>query len=234
MVPVPTSTPPPHHQISSSSQHHISSSHPHNMSAVAMSPDSSNWTPSSSSSCSSGVSSGSDESAPESLDGQNELDNLPDSTTRPVSHNGVGIPVDLLGNGGLIGGNSHLDDDQMSVNSDPINSSGSEYSFAASPPMFESLEPVTPNQHQQQSNNIIDDLLSSEPNNNISSLTNKRPAPASSPQTVEEPSAPVAKRKKKSKVGPTDLKCAQCEYTTRVKEHLTSHMNCHASERKFR
>jgi hypothetical protein len=224
-LPISVSTPTPPSYISSNRQHHLTN---------AMSPDSSNWTASSSPSCSSGVSSGC-ESTAESLDGQNELDALPDSTTGVLrSHqlendaivsttNALGVTVDnieQLNSAGVI------DDDQLSINSDPINSSGSEYSFAASPPMFHDQ----PHNQQEQSNNILDDLLLSEPNNNLGGIiNNKRPAPTSNDTT----SVP-AKRKKKSKVGPTDLKCAQCEYTTRVKEHLTSHMNCHVTERKYR
>ena len=101
---------------------------------------------------------------------------------------------------------SHLDrDDTMSVNSDPLNSSGSEYSFAASPPSFE---------------NIIGEEISQSP-----SLKRK---------DTDTPSYTGAKKRaRKSKVGPCDLQCPLCEYTTRVKEHLASHMNSHASERKY-
>ena len=142
----------------------------------AMSPDSSQWTASTS-----GVESGS-----ESLDGRTEsdLECLPDSTTR-----------------------DNKDDDTCSVNSDPINSSGSEYSFAASPPVF---EPV----------------LHEEPNNNNASVAQKRKSPSAD-------EAPSKKRSRKSKAGPNELCCPLCEYTTRVKEHLASHMNSHTSDRKY-
>jgi len=142
----------------------------------AMSPDSSQWTASTS-----GVESGS-----ESLDGRTESDSecLPDSTTQ-----------------------DNKDDDTCSVNSDPINSSGSEYSFAASPPVF---EPV----------------LHDETNNNNASSAQKRKSPSSD-------DAPSKKRSRKSKAGPNELACPLCEYTTRVKEHLASHMNSHTSDRKY-
>ena len=143
----------------------------------AMSPDSSQWTHSTS-----GVESGS-----ESLDGRTEsdLECLPDSTTQ-----------------------DNKDDDTCSVNSDPINSSGSEYSFAASPPVF---EPV----------------LHEETNNNTNaSSAQKRKSPSSE-------DAPSKKRSRKSKAGPNELCCPLCEYTTRVKEHLASHMNSHTSDRKY-
>ena len=44
--------------------------------------------------------------------------------------------------------------------------------------------------------------------------------------------APLKKRSRKSKAGPTELACPLCEYTTRVKEHLASHMNSHTNDRK--
>ena len=39
--------------------------------------------------------------------------------------------------------------------------------------------------------------------------------------------------KKSKKAGDTLLKCNQCNYTTRFKEHLTSHMNTHADTRNY-
>ena len=42
------------------------------------------------------------------------------------------------------------------------------------------------------------------------------------------------KRKKKVKrAGDTLLKCHMCDYTTRFKEHLTSHMNTHYTDRNY-
>lgn len=41
------------------------------------------------------------------------------------------------------------------------------------------------------------------------------------------------KRKKVKRVGAQLLKCDQCSYTTRYKEHLTSHMNTHNNDRNF-
>jgi len=146
----------------------------------AMSPDSSQWTNSTS-----GVESGSESL---SIDGRNDsdIDCLPDSTTANSVDEGF---------------------DNLSVNSDPINSDGSEYSFAASPPVF------IP---------VID-----EPNNNQElPVATKRKVTGSD-------EAPAKKRSRKSKAGPTELSCPLCEYTTRVKEHLASHMNSHASERKY-
>lgn len=138
---------------------------------AVMSPDSSQWTASTS-----GVESGS-----ESPDEHNDdLDCLPDSTTE-------------------------RDIDTMSVNSDPLNSSGSEYSFAASPPAFEPL---------LQEDFQFEKGLKRKHANSESSESSK-------------------KRSRKSKIGPTDLMCPLCDYTTRVKEHLGSHMNSHASERKY-
>ena len=139
-----------------------------------MSPDSSQWTQSSS-----GVESGS-----ESLDGRGEsdLDCLPDSTVKDIK-----------------------DDDTCSVNSDPLNSSSSEYSFAASPPVFENI--------------LADDsgvghISDSSPGNTGGAGGVKRKSP------VSDDSAPTKKRSRKSKAGPNELCCPLCEYTTRVKEHL--------------
>ena len=39
--------------------------------------------------------------------------------------------------------------------------------------------------------------------------------------------------KKSKKAGETLLKCNQCNYTTRFKEHLTSHMHTHATTRNY-
>lgn len=134
-----------------------------------MSPDSSQWTQSSS-----GVESGS-----ESMDG----DCLPDSTVQ----------------------DSKDDIDTCSVNSDPLNSSSSEYSFAASPPVFENI--------------LADDsgvghISDSSPGNTGGAGGVKRKSP------VSDDSAPTKKRSRKSKAGPNELCCPLCEYTTRVKEHL--------------
>jgi len=147
-----------------------------------MSPDSSQWTQSSS-----GVESGS-----ESLDG----DCLPDSTVQDTKD----------------------DTDTCSVNSDPLNSSSSEYSFAASPPVFENI--------------LADDsgvghTLDSSPVSSGPAGGIKRKSAGS------DDSAPTKKRSRKSKAGPHELCCPLCEYTTRVKEHLASHMNSHTSDRKY-
>lgn len=101
------------------------------------------------------------------------------------------------------------DEDCNSVNSDPLNSSGSEYSFAASPAMFDPCD------------------LPDETNNNNSNNNRKRKTTESSTEGRSK------KRTRKSKVGPTDLDCPLCDYSTRVKEHLASHMNSHADERKY-
>merc|ERR1719410_1798825 len=151
-----------------------------------MSPDSSQWTQSSS-----GVESGS-----ESLDGRGEsdLDCLPDSTVKDIK-----------------------DDDTCSVNSDPLNSSSSEYSFAASPPVFENI---------LADDSGVGQTSDSSPVSTVS-LGQKRKS------TVSDDSAPTKKRSRKSKAGPNELCCPLCEYTTRVKEHLASHMNSHTSDRKY-
>merc|ERR1711892_251937 len=47
-------------------------------------------------------------------------------------------------------------------------------------------------------------------------------------------SRPIAKKRaRKSKAGPCELSCPLCEYSTRVKEHLASHMNSHTQDRKY-
>lgn len=147
-----------------------------------MSPDSSQWTASQSSS---GVESGS-----ESLDGRGEsdLDCLPDSTVKDIK-----------------------DDDTCSVNSDPLNSSSSEYSFAASPPVFENI---------LADDSGVGQTSDSSPVSNIS-LGQKRKSPGS------DDSAPTKKRSRKSKAGPNELCCPLCEYTTRVKEHLGKSEHLH-------
>lgn len=146
----------------------------------AMSPDSSQWTASTS-----GVESGSSDGSV----GGSDVECLPDSTV-PDS------------------GRETDNTDNCSVNSDPINSSGSEYSFAASPPRFEPL------------------LTDAPPAAGVSSGKRRL-------ETSPEPQQPVKKRSRKSKAGPTELCCPLCEYTTRVKEHLASHMNSHTSDRKY-
>jgi uncharacterized Zn-finger protein len=151
----------------------------------AMSPDSSQWT-SASTASTSGVESGSESGH------SSDLDCLPDSTTREAR-----------------------DDDQCSDNSDPINSSGSEYSFAASPPSFEPLLPEEPCSYP------------SYPGEGLS------PTAGLKRSAGQEAEAPAKKRSRKSKAGPTELACPLCEYSTRVKEHLASHMNSHTSDRKY-
>ena len=137
----------------------------------------------------SGVESGSDTCS------SSDLDCLPDSTTREAR-----------------------EEDNCSENSDPINSSGSEYSFAASPARF---DPMIPDESPTNSSYYSSNSSTS------SSLAQKRSAPMSSEDT------PQKKRSRKSKAGPTELACPLCEYSTRVKEHLASHMNSHTSDRKY-
>ena len=135
------------------------------------------------------------ESGSESLD--QDLDCLPDSTTG--------------------GGGGRLDrEDALSVNSDPMNSSSSEYSFAASPPSFELLIP--------EDFPLEDEAVRRGQHGGL-----KRKDCGEE----EDGGLQSKKRARKSKVGPTELQCVLCEYTTRVKEHLASHMNSHASERKY-
>ena len=144
--------------------------------ASMSSPDSSHWT------SSSGVESG--------TESMHDADVLPDSTT------GLQLPSSSF----------HPDrEDACSTNSDPLNSSCSEYSFAASPPSFENI-------------------IGEEQPASVPSLKRKE---------VTEPTNPTKKRARKSKVGPCELACPLCEYTTRVKEHLASHMNSHATDRKY-
>uniref|UniRef100_A0A0K2UFN6 Zinc finger protein 729like [Anolis carolinensis] n=1 Tax=Lepeophtheirus salmonis TaxID=72036 RepID=A0A0K2UFN6_LEPSM len=77
-------------------------------------------------------------------------------------------------------------------------------------------------------------------------LPQSHPALLPSTPVVEEPrihhpennlpAAPSIKQKKKKKTkraGETVLHCDLCDYSTRYKEHLTSHMNTHVSERNF-
>ena len=118
------------------------------------------------------------------------LDGLPDSTTNVVDR-----------------------DDTMSVGSDQLNSSGSEYSFAASPP------PSFEFDYDQLASDVT------ENNNNSGGLKRR----------ISEPTedARPKKRTRKSKIGPTDLRCPLCDYSTRVKEHLASHMNSHTTDRKY-
>ena len=154
----------------------------------AMSPDSTQWasSTSSASASTSGVESGSESGH------SSDLECLPDSTTREAR-----------------------EEDACSTNSDPINSSGSEYSFAASPPSFEPLlEEAAPSYYSSPASST-----------SLPSPPQKRSSPYSE-------DAPQKKRSRKSKAGPTELGCPLCEYTTRVKEHLASHMNSHTSERK--
>jgi len=160
----------------------------------AMSPDSSQWTSNSTSTSASSASTSGVESGSESGH-SSDLECLPDSTTREPR-----------------------DDDNCSTNSDPINSSGSEYSFAASPPSFEPLlhEETHPSSY-----------YSSGSSTSPASVAQKRCASSG----VDE--APLKKRSRKSKAGPTELACPLCEYSTRVKEHLASHMNSHTSDRKY-
>ncbi len=74
-------------------------------------------------------------------------------------------------------------------------------------------------QGQQQSNRQFDGL-------NVNG--------GSSKQDSESVSAKSKKRraKKVKRAGDVILKCQECKYTTRFKEHLTSHMNRHSGERK--
>lgn len=44
---------------------------------------------------------------------------------------------------------------------------------------------------------------------------------------------PKKNAKKAKKAGDTLLKCEMCDYTTRFKEHLTSHMHTHQSTRNY-
>jgi hypothetical protein len=197
----------------------FSSSAPSATSVPAMSPDSSHWTRSSS-----GIESGSESSSSSSSShlededeefeeddrGQHDDRCLPDSTT------------------------DRDDDDAVSVNSDPINSSCSEYSFAASPPPTFN-EPLL---HLDE-----DDLRANDDVGPSSYLKRKggddgdTSSPCNDAVTsfVQLSRSLVSKKQRlrKSKMGPTDLGCSLCDYTTRVKEHLTSHMNSHASERKY-
>jgi len=148
----------------------------------AMSPDSTQWasSTSSASASTSGVESGSESGH------SSDLECLPDSTTREAR-----------------------EDDACSTNSDPINSSGSEYSFE---PLLE--EPAPSSYYSSPASST-----------SLPSPPQKRSSPYSE-------DAPQKKRSRKSKAGPTELGCPLCEYTTRVKEHLASHMNSHTSERK--
>ena len=172
--------------------HQASLDYPHppvSSTSPAMSPDSSQWTHSTS-----GVESGSESS---------DIDCLPDSTVRDK------------------------EDDNCSVNSDPLNSSSSEYSYAASPPVFEPVLDIP--EDVSNNNSVLND------SGNLSSVSSDSPtSSAIKRKNVEDDSsAPIKKRTRKSKAGPNELCCPLCEYSTRVKEHLASHMNSHTSDRKY-
>ena len=104
------------------------------------------------------------------------------------------------------------EDDVCSVNSDPLNSSSSEYSYTASPPSFEPVlheDTHHPAPAQHSLNDSGCHVTSPQP-----SLGKRKVG------ELEEAAAPTKKRTRKSKAGPNELCCPLCEYTTRVKEHL--------------
>lgn len=122
------------------------------------------------------------------------------------------------------------EDDVCSVNSDPLNSSSSEYSYTASPPSFEPVlheesHRLAPAQHSLNDSGCH--VTSPQPSLPSLGLGKRKVG------ELEEAAAPTKKRTRKSKAGPNELCCPLCEYSTRVKEHLASHMNSHTSDRKY-
>jgi len=117
--------------------------------------------------------------------------------------------------------NKDEESDNCSVNSDPINSSSSEYSFAASPPSF---EPIL-QEDQSPVNSSPHSLKRKGDSVDCTDCTEE--------ETTEEARPISKKRARKSKAGPCELSCPLCEYKTRVKEHLASHMNSHTQDRKY-
>ena len=91
--------------------------------------------------------------------------------------------------------NEHKEDDALSTASDPINSSSSEYSYTASPPVF---EPVL---HEDSALTPVTSTASVTSN----TASVKRKAEA-------EACGQTKKRTRKSKAGPHELSCPLCEY----------------------